>query len=369
MKISEIDKNLALNLNTSDDKTVFMDVLDEPFEICGVLTPTEKEPYYRRMPQELADRVSPGVADLNHHTAGGHVRFRSNSSYVSLHAVQSSICLMPHMTVCGIGGFDLYAKADDEDEDQQEHYVGTFIPPFNHTTGYNAIVRLPDSRMRTFTLHMPLYGGVNKLCLGFDRDSVIEAPPARAYKPVAYYGSSITQGGCASRPGTSYEAILSRTLDCGQINLGFSGNGKGEPEVAEYIAGMDLSAFVMDYDHNAPTTEHLLATHEPFFRIIRKAQPDLPVIFVSRPPQPIGPNACEIGPYQEERRQAILKTYHKALEEGDQNVYFVNGGEFFDAFAGDCATVDGNHPNDYGFVLMALGILPVLEKALRKGKA
>ena len=106
MKISDIDKNLALNLNTSDDKTVFMDVLDEPFEICGVLTPTEKEPYYRRMPQELADRVSPGVADLNHHTAGGHVRFRSNSSYVSLHAVQSSICLMTHMTVCGIGGFD-----------------------------------------------------------------------------------------------------------------------------------------------------------------------------------------------------------------------------------------------------------------------
>ena len=79
MKISEIDKNLALNINTSDENTVFMNVLDEPFEISGVLLPDEKEPYYRRMPQELADRVSPGVADLNHHTAGGHIRFRTDS--------------------------------------------------------------------------------------------------------------------------------------------------------------------------------------------------------------------------------------------------------------------------------------------------
>ena len=191
---------------------------------------------------------------------------------------------MSHMTVCGIGGFDLYAKADDDDPDLQEYYVGTFKPPFNLETGFDAIVHLPDRRMRTFTLNMPLYGGVNELYVGLDKDSTLEAAPERKYKPVAYYGSSITQGGCASRPGNSYQAILSRALDCGQVNLGFSGNGKGEPEVAEYIASMELSAFVMDYDHNAPTNEHLLATHEPFFQIIRKAQPKLPVIFVTRPP-------------------------------------------------------------------------------------
>ncbi len=361
MKISEIDKNLALDIVTSDENTVFMDVSKEPFQVTGVLLPTEQEPYYRRMPQELADRVSKGVSELNHHTAGGRVRFRTDSPYISLHSVQSAVCLMNHMAVCGIGGFDLYAKADGEDEDPQEYYVGTFRPPFQLETGYDAIVRLPDRRMRTFTLNMPLYGGVNELYLGFDRESVIEAPPAQRYKPVAYYGSSITQGGCASRPGNSYQGILSRALDCGQVNLGFSGNGMGEPEVAEYIAAMDLSAFVMDLDNNCHSPEQLRSVHDPFFQIIRKAQPKLPVIFVSRPPL--------MGSDQNPARiEVILETYNKALAAGDKHVYFVNGSEFFDAFAGDCATVDGCHPNDYGFVLMALGILPTLEKALKEAE-
>lgn len=361
MKISEIDKNLALDIVTSDENTVFMDVSKEPFQVTGVLLPTPEEPYYRRMPQELADRVSKGVSELNHHTAGGRVRFRTDSPYISLHSVQSAVCLMNHMAVCGIGGFDLYAKADDDDEELQEYYVGTFRPPFHLETGYDAIVRLPDRRMRTFTLNMPLYGGVNELYLGFDRESVIEAPPAQRYKPVAYYGSSITQGGCASRPGNSYQGILSRALDCGQVNLGFSGNGMGEPEVAEYIAGMQLSAFVMDLDNNCHSAEQLRQVHEPFFQIIRKAQPKLPVIFVSRPPL--------MGSTDNPARiEVILETYNKALAAGDKHVYFINGSEFFDAFAGDAATVDGCHPNDYGFVLMALGILPVLEKALKEAE-
>jgi lysophospholipase L1-like esterase len=131
--------------------------------------------------------------------------------------------------------------------------------------------------------------------------------------------------------------------------------------VAEYIAAMDLSAFVMDYDNNAPTPEWLRDTHEPFFRIIRKAQPKLPVIFVSRPPL----MGSDENP---ERIEIIKQTYQNALDAGDKHVYFINGSEFFDAFAGDAATVDGCHPNDYGFVLMALGILPVLEKALKEAE-
>ena len=155
MKISEIDKNLALDVVTKDENTVFLDVSQPPFQVTGVLLPTEQEPYYRRMPQELADRVSPGVAQLNHHTSGGRVRFRTDSPYISLHSVQSSVSLMNHMAVCGIGGFDLYAKADGDDEDLQEYYVGTFRPPFQLETGYDAIVRLPDSRMRTLRSTCP----------------------------------------------------------------------------------------------------------------------------------------------------------------------------------------------------------------------
>ena len=99
MKISEIDKNLALDIVTSDENTVFMDVSKAPFQVTGVLLPTAEEPYYRRMPQTLADTVSPGVSELNHHTAGGRVRFRTDSPYVSLHSVQSAVCLMNQLPI------------------------------------------------------------------------------------------------------------------------------------------------------------------------------------------------------------------------------------------------------------------------------
>ena len=107
--------------------------------------------------------------------------------------------------------------------------------------------------------------------VGIDDDAEFLAAPAQKYeKPVCFYGSSITQGGCASKPGNSYNAMLARWLDFPQVNLGFSGNGKGEDTMAEYIASLDMSAFVYDYDYNAPTTEHYEATHDRFYRIISK---------------------------------------------------------------------------------------------------
>lgn len=353
MKIGEIDPNLALDACTGEKDTVFLDVCSQPFLVTGVLAPTPQEPFFRRMPQALARSISPGVEQLNRHTAGGQVRFRTDSPYVSLHAVQSAVCLMSHMTVCGIGGFDLYAREDGG----EDRYAGTFRPPFALENGFDAIVRLPGRRMRTFTLNMPLYGGVNSLYLGLDREATLEPAPAPCRAPLAFYGSSITQGGCASRPGNSYPAMLSRALGCAQINLGFSGNGKGEPEMARYIASLRMSAFVMDYDNNSPTPQTLRATHEPFFRIIRQVQPRLPVIFVSRPPM-LGNDE------NPERADIIRQTYQNALDAGDRHVFLVNGSTFFSAFEGDSATVDGCHPNDYGFALMAQRLLPVLERAL-----
>lgn len=107
--------------------------------------------------------------------------------------------------------------------------------------------------------------------------------PYSIEKPIVFYGSSITQGGCASRPGNSYTHIICRWLDANMVNLGFSGNAKGEPEMAELISQIDMGALVMDYDHNAPDAEYLLNTHENFFKIIRSNHPYLPVIFVSKP--------------------------------------------------------------------------------------
>ena len=206
---------------------------------------------------------------------------------------------------------------------------------------------------------MPLYGGIKSIYIGVDRNSKIE-PPAeyRVSKPVVYYGSSITQGGCASRPGMAYQAIISRRLDCDFLNLGFAGNAKAEQEMVDYITGLDMSLFVMDYDHNAPTVEHLSATHEKMFKQIRLAHPELPILMMSRPKYYL---------VEDERiRLEIVKaTYDNAVAAGDKNVFFINGSTLMNSEIKDNGTVDGCHPTDLGFFSMAQRIIPVMKEILK----
>ena len=146
--------------------------------------------------------------------------------------------------------------------------------------------------------------------------TVAEGRTPRIDRPLVFYGSSITQGGCASRPGNNYMNHACRWLDADFINLGFSGSAKGELCVADYIASLELSAFVMDYDHNAKSVKQLKETHEKFFKTIRAAQPNLPIIVVS------GPRDGSYEPYRQ-RRDIIKRTYDHAVAAGDKNVYFV----------------------------------------------
>ena len=125
--------------------------------------------------------------------------------------------------------------------------------------------------------------------------------------------------------------------------------------MAHYINGViketGADIFCYDYDHNAPDKEHLLKTHEPFFKMIRAENPDIPVIMVSKPDP--------IGEEDEKRRDIIKATYENALASGDKNVYFIDGADL--GVTGD-ATVDGCHPNDLGFYRMAEKIGDVIEK-------
>ncbi|MBO7520166.1 MAG: hypothetical protein J6T73_05240, partial [Clostridia bacterium] len=213
-------------------------------------------------------------------------------------------------------------------------------------------------KAREYIINLPLYSAVSELYIGLsDKSGVFKGEPYKVGKPVVYYGSSITQGGCASRPGNSYEAIISRNLNRDYINLGFSGNAKGEDEMANYIKDLPMSLFVYDYDHNAPCAEHLKATHERMFRIIRDKNPDLPVLFLSRPKHRL--NSAE-----KERLEIIKTTYQNAIAGGDRNVYFIPGNELIDNTLEDVATVDYCHPNDCGFYAMAQKIGAVISKVL-----
>ena len=346
----QVDKNFVVK-EINSRKYEFRNCLEEPFKIYGVIRPSKEHPHFLRIPQEIADTVSPNVAQLNRKTAGGRVRFCTDSSAVAIRAELVPFSRMPHFSLTGTTGLDLYAD---------NVCMGAFVPPYDVTDGYEQDIKLGQRKMRQITIHMPLYGGIRNLEIGLEPGArLLPCPEYRIAAPVVYYGSSITQGGCVSRPGTAYEHVISRRLDCDHINIGLSGNAKGEENMAKYIAGLTMSAFVMDYDYNAPTPEHLEATHSRMFRIIRQAQPELPIIMVSRP-----------APVLDEKgllcRQIIRNTYETALREGDQNVWFIDGSEMIRTFGGAEGLVDNCHPNDLGFACMAQVIGDKLENILCK---
>jgi hypothetical protein len=211
--------------------------------------------------------------------------------------------------------------------------------------------------MREITLNFPLYYGVEDVFVGLkDGSKLEEASDYLDIPKIVYYGSSITQGGCANRPGNTYESIIAREINVDFVSLGFGGGAKGEPAMAEYITGLDMSLFVLDYDHNAPDPEFLDETHENFFKIVRKAHPELPILMLSRP-------VYYPKPEEIVRRDIVKKTYENALANGDKNVYFIDGTTLLEECKNN-GTVDGIHPTDYGFHCMAKKILPVIKEIL-----
>ena len=360
MKIDKVDKNLIVNTEIQEENIAFYDVKNDPFKIYGLYNP-QKEDVFKRMPSDIAKATSEGVYILHTNTAGGRVRFKTDSEYVAISVKVRDIHLMSHMALAGISGFDMYVK--DENGYKCEK---TFFPCPNGVTspletekrgGYEGIYHFGERKMRDITLNFPLYNDVQGLFVGVEENAeILEGDLYKYDKPIVCYGSSITQGGCASRPGNAYSNILSRMFDADVYNLGFSGSAEAEDVMADYIAGLDMKVFIYDYDYNAPSDEHLKNTHEKMFKKIREKNPDLPVIMISRPDY-------HYSEKRENRRAIIKTTYQNALDAGDKNVYFINGSEFF-AECGDSATVDNCHPNDLGFMCMAKRIAEVLKEIL-----
>ena len=350
LTISEIDKNFEVKCEDHKD-TRYFDVLDEPFSLYGVFY---ENGAYRRLPEAVAKDVSVGVHALHTHTAGGRIRFVTDSPYVSVLAKYTSVGKMPHFALTGSAGFDLY-----ENTPSGEVYVKTFIPQFDISSTLDSTIPLPSSSLRSFTVNFPLYSSLSSVYIGIKEGSRLEKADGYAIeKPIVYYGSSITQGGCASRPGLSYQSVISRALNVNHVNLGFSGNAKAEDAISDYISGLDMSLFVYDYDHNAPSVEHLLSTHKKMFTKIREAQPNLPIVMLSRP-------KADLTDDEITRREIIRATYSSAKVSGDQNVYFMDGKELM-YLAGDEGTVDSCHPNDLGFYSMASALIPLIKSILCK---
>lgn len=351
MDVAKIDKNFEVSTTIEREGLVFFDAQQPPFQIYGLMY---EDGMFRRMPNAVAKDVNPGVAKLHTCTTGGRVKFITNSPYIAIAADMNSLGKIPHFALTGTIGFDLFVD---------KRYIGTYRPPFDITDGrFESIINVPRDedwgKEREFTINLPLYSSVEKLYIGLKDGCALKPSAGYAIKtPIVYYGSSITQGCCASRPSNSYQSIISRNLDCDFINLGFSGSAKGEDTIAQYIAGLDMTAFVYDYDHNAPSVEHLRDTHEKMFLTIREAHPSLPILMLTRPKH-------YLNSVEKERLAIVRETYNNALARGDKNVYMIDGPDLILDCVRENALVDNCHPNDSGFVSMAYVIGEKLKEIL-----
>lgn len=321
---------------------------------------------YERLPEEYKNVIRNPLWDLGRNSAGLYIRFRSNSTQVRARWKSTSPRqYMPHMTDAGDSGLDLYILTERDGwrfAGSGFEWGGRDKERKNKTLVANML-----PQMREYMLYLSLYNGIDELEIGVDEGSVIEAPAKdspKAERPIVMYGTSILQGGCASRPGMAFTAILGRRLDREVINLGFSGNAKLDYEIAEYITRVpDPGLIVLDYVPNS-SAELIGERGERFFRIIRDAFPDVPVIFVEDPTFPHTRFDQKMLDEVTSKNEAQLSLYKKLKKAGEKRLYYVST----DGLIGDDgeATVDGVHFTDLGMMRYVDKMLPVMRKALKK---
>ncbi|MBQ9972240.1 MAG: hypothetical protein IJP24_01850 [Firmicutes bacterium] len=338
-----------------DGEVIYVDAKNAPFVFGGIVHPDDNGGEYYRLDASDKDLYSSGNRNTAYHTAGATLRFRTNADHIFLKvSLRNSTSGMEYFTDRGIFGFDIYTGTG-----TNHIYCGATRQLFTNSTGFTEMLELPGGYQEV-TVNLPLYAGINKIEIGFPEGAEIAEPTERAYAPVCFYGSSITQGGCVSRPGLSYSHIICRMLNVDNFNLGFSSSAKGEQSIAEYIASREISAFVMDYDHNN-SINGLRETHYDFYKTVREAHPDIPIIMVTAPTY-----YGEDTDSQIERQEIIKESYDKAVKAGDDNVYYISGSEFFPEEMPDLFSSDMLHPNDLGHYYMAKEIFAILKPALEE---
>lgn len=353
------DPNFLKTDKIANDDADWYEVSFENFDIRGLVY-EENQVLTRRIPIQIAKQVSEGVLGQSGYGAGGRVLFSTNSEFVALKVEYAEGSVPTVCNHCFSYGFDLY-KFDKKVE--RDIFVGAYRPAnngFDYRTAKFKLDTKNNGETTYYTLNMPHFAEVKSLFIGLKKGSVLgKGKKYRNDKPIVFYGSSITHGAAAGRPGNTYENFISQKYNLDYVNLGFAGRAKGEKVMAEYLSSLEMCAFVCDYDHNAPTPEFLRETHYPFYEIIREKHPDIPYIMISMPDFFNNPTQ------NAKRREAIIESYNKAKEIGDKNVYFIDGETLFEGEFYESCTSDGVHPNDLGFYRMANKISEVIASVLK----
>ena len=305
-------------------------------------------------PPGLMGVVRDPVWNLSNHSAGLYLRFVTDSDEISFKwKVRSSTIGMNHMPATGVSGLDLYAR-----DGARWRWVGLARPSAQESKE-RVIVGVPAG-LHEYSLYLPLYNGLDTVSLGVKPAAVVaKAPQGPKRAPIVFYGTSITQGGCASRPGMAHTSILGRRLNRPSINLGFSGNGTMDMEIADLMAELDAAVYVIDCVPNM-TKQQVDERAQAFVERLRKARPATPIVLVE------SLETCNAwflpgGHTSTEQRNASLKAaYTRLLAEGVTKLYYLDSTHAIRPETE--SAVDGIHPTDYGFVQYADGMEPLLRR-------
>lgn len=313
---------------------------------------------YERLPDSLQHISRKPLWDLGRHSAGLALRFRSNSTCIAARWEVRDNRSMNHMTPTGIKGLDLYCLQDGE-----WIFAGSGRPQgkINKAT----IVKNMLPQKREYLLYLSLYDGVTSLAIGVDSLSEIRLPAVdlpRREKPIVFYGTSILQGGCASRPGMAHTNILERRLNRECINLGFSGNALLDLEIAHLMASVDASMFVLDFVPNA-TVEQMRERADEFYSIIRRKHPHTPILFIEDPIFTHSPFDTRIAKEVKDKNETLNAIFQSLKQRGEKNIYFLFSRDII-GHDGE-ATVDGIHFTDLGFMRYAEVLYPILKKHIK----
>lgn len=309
---------------------------------------------YGRLPAKAKNTLRAAVWNLGAQSAGLKIRFWTNSPEIHLQYELTGSLAMPHMPATGVSGFDLYRRTSEG----KQYWVATTKPGAKNATvklaaGLDHHPKVPGC----YTLYLPLYNSVRVLKIGVPKGKTLTPAIPNGLKPIVVYGTSIAQGACASRPGLAWTAVLERNLDRPLINLGFSGNGRMELEVADLFLEQDAAVYVIDC---LPNLNEKLVREKigPLLTRIRKIRPNTPVLLVE---EPLRDNAIwsKSGAKVVEREWAALRAEYDRRKATDKNLYYLKGKDLLGR-DGE-ATVDAVHPNDIGMRRYALAY----EKALR----
>lgn len=360
-KIQTIDSNMSFNTGHNACGIRWLKPYEEPLRLSG-FPYYQEDKVYRRLPinkKKLFKKVNNNLNILSDNTAGGQIAFRTNSKKILIRAKLLNGHNMVNMPASGQCGFDLYLGQRGE----RLKFYG--ITKFNINDRFYEceLVSNLKSEVRDVLINFPLYDGVIDVEIGVEDDaSLLEPKPFDGTGKIIFYGTSITQGGCATRPGMAYTNILSRWLNREVINFGFSANGLGEYEMAEVIADIsDPACIVLDYEANAGTNGRLFASLREFIHIIRRKHPVVPILVVSRIPYLADFYDDTLLEKRNEYRAFQMKVVEERRNMGDDHIHFLNGHDLMDEFF-DEYTVDFIHPTDLGFWKMAEGFYTVMKE-------